>query len=432
MLYRCNENRNMLFMSNVIRHSSLRATAIFGLFSLSGFTGLVLQVLWMRELSLLFGSTAQAAAATLAAFFLGLAAGSAYWGRRSCRIPRPLRAYGLLEAGVAVGAIAYFFVLDAFAAFYGVLYNQFELANPGLLLAIKLLLSVLVVSPAAFCMGGTLPVLSAWLVGDPPTLGARLGSTLGRRVPLLYGVNTAGAALGALCAAFVLPQILGYDLTYALAVALVALVACAAWWIGGRGPDRMPAATKPVPTNSPRRAAGISAAVPSSWLHALAFLSGFVTLGLEVLWTRMFAQVLQNSVYSYAVILVTFLLALALGSFVAGWIARRRIPTSATLSLLLVGAALLVASTPLVFYQITEGLSFLGRTEGWGDYLRTLFTTAALVLGLPTLILGVLFPYLWKAAESGADSPGETVGRLLALNTLGAIILKRAVAACPK
>ncbi len=393
---------------------TLRTPAVFGLFFLSGFTGLVLQVLWMRELSLLFGSTAHAAAATLAAFFLGLAAGSAYWGRRSCQVARPLRAYGLLEAGVAVGALAYFFLLDAFHAYYGILYTRLALVQPELLLAIKLLLSVLLLSPAAFFMGGTLPVLSAWLVRHP--------SALGRRVPLLYGVNTAGAALGTLCAAFLLPRLLGYDLTYAFAVALAALVACAAWWIGGRGPDRTLGAKELGPNDSAHRAVRASAPISASWLHALAFLSGFVTLGLEVLWTRMFAQVLQNSVYSYATILIIFLLALAAGSFLAAWIARLRAPTVAILWLLLVGSALLVALTPQLFYRITDGLTYLGTGEDWGDYLRTLFATAALVLAAPTLILGMLFPYLWKVAESGAESAGETVGRLLALNTVGAIM----------
>ena len=49
------------------------------LFFLSGAAALVYEVLWMKQLSLLFGNSAQAAAATLAAFFTGIAAGNAYW-----------------------------------------------------------------------------------------------------------------------------------------------------------------------------------------------------------------------------------------------------------------------------------------------------------------------------------------------------------------
>ena len=60
------------------------------LFFLSGWAALVYQVLWMKELSLLFGNSSQAAAATLAAFFTGIAAGNAYWGCRVSKLTRPL------------------------------------------------------------------------------------------------------------------------------------------------------------------------------------------------------------------------------------------------------------------------------------------------------------------------------------------------------
>jgi len=53
-----------------------RRALVFLLFFASGFAGLVYQVLWMRELGRLFGNGAQAVATTLAAFFLGVAAGS--------------------------------------------------------------------------------------------------------------------------------------------------------------------------------------------------------------------------------------------------------------------------------------------------------------------------------------------------------------------
>jgi spermidine synthase len=150
---------------------------VFGLFFLSGLCALLLQVLWMRGLGLLFGVTAHAAAATLAAFFLGLAAGSAYWGRRSDGLKRPLRAYALLEAGVLTASLAYFLLTPAFASVYGLLYDRLASTEPWLLVLVKLVLALVLLSPAAFFMGGTLPVLSAWLVGHP--------AALGRLVPLL-------------------------------------------------------------------------------------------------------------------------------------------------------------------------------------------------------------------------------------------------------
>jgi spermidine synthase len=127
---------------------------VFLLFFASGFSALLVQVVWMRELGLLFGVTAQAAAATLAAFFLGLALGSAYWGRRADRFARPLRVYALLEAGVLLAALSYFLLAPAFASLYRSLYDQPALAEPALPVLIKLLLTLALLSPAAFFMGG--------------------------------------------------------------------------------------------------------------------------------------------------------------------------------------------------------------------------------------------------------------------------------------
>ena len=61
-----------------------------GLFFVSGFASLTYQVLWQRELGLLFGNTTQATSTALAVFFLGLAAGSWWIGRRSAHIEKPL------------------------------------------------------------------------------------------------------------------------------------------------------------------------------------------------------------------------------------------------------------------------------------------------------------------------------------------------------
>ncbi|MFM7183124.1 MAG: spermidine synthase, partial [Verrucomicrobiales bacterium] len=70
----------------------------------SGFAGLVYQLLWMKQLGLLFGSTSQAAAVTLAAFFAGLSAGSWWRGKRVSGVARPLRLYAWLEFGIAISA----------------------------------------------------------------------------------------------------------------------------------------------------------------------------------------------------------------------------------------------------------------------------------------------------------------------------------------
>src|SRR6185295_51946 len=72
------------------------------LFFVSGFIGLVYEVIWAKYLALLLGSTAYAQVGVLAVFMGGLAAGSIVWGSIVDRAARPLAIYGALEIGIGV------------------------------------------------------------------------------------------------------------------------------------------------------------------------------------------------------------------------------------------------------------------------------------------------------------------------------------------
>lgn len=393
---------------NPINRSPGPALAVVSvLFVGSGFAGLVFQVLWMRELALLFGNTAQAAAATLASFFLGLAAGGAVWGRYTRRLANPLRTYAALEAAVAATALLFLALGPLFAWLYAQAYDQL-LQWPSLGLALKLTLSVLLLFPAAFFMGGTLPVLSEHLARHPGHLSGRIAG--------LYGANTLGAAAGVLAAGFVLPQALGYAASYQLNLALVAVLAACAWLLGAR-------AQPATPGEQPRpQPAGLDAAVLDRRAAlALAAVSGFGMLALEVLWSRMFEQVLQNSVYTFAAVLAVFLGGLGIAALLASALARSRLPAAPVLWGLLLAGGLLTASTPLVFHHLTDGLGYLAADGSWSGYVITVLLSAALVMLPAILVLGAVFPYLVKALAPTAANAGALVGQLVAANTLGAI-----------
>jgi len=388
--------------SEADRRRVLAAVLLPGLAFASGASALLYQLLWMRTFSLLLGNGAQAAAATLAAFFLGLGLGSRVLGRRLSGTGNPLRALAILEAGIAAGAIWFTLLAPAL----GGLALAAEQPGPvAALLAtlVRLGLATLAVLPAAFCMGGTLPVL-----GEAVTAGM---AGLGHRVALVYGVNTLGAALGAALGAFVLLPVLGHRGTLGVALAVTASVALLAWRAGhGRTVTRArPAAAAPARWR------------PSRLLAAAAGVSGLAALGLEVLWTRMFAQVFHNSVYSFGIVLVTFLLALGAGALVARGLARRELRPPAVLRALWTVSGVLVAASPFVFHRVTAGLGYVGHELGFAGYLGELFGVAALVLLAPVAALGTIFPYLWRLAEREAQRAGETVGDLAALNVAGAV-----------
>jgi spermidine synthase len=376
---------------------------IVALIFASGFAGLVYQVLWMKQLGLLFGNTSHAAAATLAAFFAGLGAGSWWWGRRVAKVVRPLRLVAWLEFGIATAALTYFGVLKLFHAIYPSLYGS--VAGAGWMLVVKFALALLLVFPAAFFMGGTVPAIAQAAIRNPDRLG-RTGA-------MLYGVNTLGAALGVAVAAFMLVPTLGFSTTYSISVLISVAVGVVAW--------RLPAC-EVLPPRKKSDPSDVSVPMRERMAVAgLCFFSGFVLLALEVVWTRIFAQVHENSVYSYAIILIVVLVGLAAGAGISSVVARFATRPWVALGVMtLLGGGLLVLG-PSMLMNVTDGLRPVDSLEPWGDYVRGLFGTAFRGVGFVVVALGMVFPFLMKLAERGDAAPGWKLGRLLAINTAGAI-----------
>ena len=393
-----------------------RLSIVLALFFVSGLAALIYQVLWIKELSLLFGNSAQATAATLTAFFTGIAAGNAYWGRRASTLTRPLLSYGVLELCVTFSAILYFVVYFAYDSVYPVLFSVFE--NAPLIFALaKFALALLLFFPAAFFMGGTLPVMTQYLV--------RNRETLGKRASTLYAINTFGAASGAIAAGFYLPRALGIDVSYFLAMTATLLVGIVAIVLGRNTTMQETESHLTDSKNNNKinkKDQNGRDMISSQMLSVLALLSGFASLALQVLWVRMFAQVLHNSVYSYSAILSVFLIALALGGAITRQLASRQIDVNWFLPVLLSLAALLVGASPVLFHFLTNGIAYFGSDESFIEYLLQIFLLTATVIGPPTIVIGILLPYLFRLAENSHRGPGETVGRLVTINTIGAII----------
>ncbi|MDX1681806.1 MAG: fused MFS/spermidine synthase [Phycisphaeraceae bacterium] len=389
---------------------------------LSGAAGLVYQVLWMRQLGLLFGNTAEAASVTLAAFFAGLALGSHFWGGRVSRSAHPLRLYAWLEVGIAVTALVYYGTLSLFYAAYPYFYQSVATPEgPGLAaLGLKLGIAAVLIFPPAFCMGGTLPAVGQLLI--------RRRSAFGPISALVYGVNTLGAAVGVIITVFALVPWLGFNASYAVAIVMSLGVGGAAWWLAS-SEDRPPVegdlpSTAEAESEAPAEGeAGLFTGTRGRWLIGLlCFGSGFGVLALEVVWTRLLAQVHENSVYGFAIVLAVVLVGLALGAGWSAMLARRNRTPASTLSflVLLAGAALVMA--PSLFMTATNGLEPLSKLESWSQHLGRTIGLGLMAIGPVVFLLGTVFPFIMKVEERYADRPGRALGRLLAVNTLGAIL----------
>ena len=175
--------------------------AILAIFVVSGAAGLVYEIVWSRQLVLVFGNTTQAVSAILAGFFGGMAIGSVVGGRLADRVRSPLRLYGLIELVLVVVVLVTPLTFGVIRSLYGEVAVGLEGA-PQLLAVLRLGLALLALAPATVLMGATLPTLTRYLSAD-----AHLSESFGR----LYAANTIGAILGTFGAGLVLIEVLGLE-----------------------------------------------------------------------------------------------------------------------------------------------------------------------------------------------------------------------------
>jgi spermidine synthase len=381
---------------------------LHALFFVSGALGLAYEVLWMRRFSSLFGSTALAAAATLSAFFLGTSAGSFALGARSREWARPLRAFGFLEIGVGLGALLVGPILGLYALVYPGLYSQLSHSPEAFALA-KLALAVLAVGVPTFFMGGTLPTLGQRVAPSGRRLGVSVGS--------LYAVNVLGAAAGALAVPFGLLPWLGVRgaercvVSGSLSVGLAAVALAARSAPSGGGAAER---GKPGEQATDRRSSAALVLPLAAW-------SGLATLGLEALWTRMLSLVHESSVYAFAVVVVVFLTGLAGGAALARLALGRGGDPRRLLGWSWSAAGVLTVVSPRLFFDLTDGLRFLATSDGVAPAGRLLLVASAVLLPAGTA-LGTALPLLMEMAGGEGRSAGPLLGRLLGVDTAGAIV----------
>src|SRR5438477_9183424 len=171
------------------------------LFFLSGATGLVYELLWVRVLYQSFGSTIQSVTTVVAAYMGGLGLGAWLVGRITDRSPRPAVLYGKLEIAIGVFGIISPLVLGLAHWIYLGTAGALALGSAASV-ALRFGLAALVLLIPTTLMGGTLPALTKGFMGVERD---RLQTSLGR----LYALNTLGAVVGTALAGFFLIERVG-------------------------------------------------------------------------------------------------------------------------------------------------------------------------------------------------------------------------------
>lgn len=381
------------------------------LFALSGFSGLVYQVVWARKLQLAFGVNLFAVAAVLAAYFLGMALGSWLGGKLADRSLRPLVGYALIEIGIGITALLLTpFVdrLDIVLQPFGALLNN----HFYLLQAARFLLTLAVLIVPTTLLGATVPFMNRGLVSRDAHVGDRIAS--------LYAANTLGAVAGVLVSGFYLIERIGLTHTVQAAAAVSVLVGVSAGWAGKRRCSAPPD-DAPNPASDP-----VDTARSARILLPLMGLSGALGLSLEVLWTRLLIQGIGSTAYVFTVVLALFLVGIALGSYLV----RRRVDRWKDLFSALALTQSLAALFTLAGVPVLNWImpAMVSAVMGWlGLGLEQAFFQAWVLWAggalLPaTVALGAAVPVAARLLSPSRHAVGRNMGRLYAVNTYGGVV----------
>jgi spermidine synthase len=384
-------------------------------FFFSGAAGLIYQVVWTRMLTQIFGNTTYAIATVLAAFMAGLAIGSYLFGQIADRGKNDFLLYGLLEAGVGIYGFAVPWLFAMAQKIYGPIFGLNETYPFIFNLVLFCLSFVLLVFPTLL-MGATLPVLSRFYV--------RSFAQFGRRVGDLYATNTMGAVIGCAAAGFFLIPTLGMRATVFVAAGVNLLIALLILIVDRLRRKELEPLWQVAAEERPANEAEASP-LWLPWILLISFgLSGFASLVYENAWTRALTLVIGSSIYSFTTMLVTFLIGLALGGFLYARFFGEREARLSTFGLIELYVGLAAAATIPLFERLP--LIFVRLLQGFGDtftvFLYLQMFLSALVMFVPTVLLGMTFPLVARLFTQSLYRVGSGVGNSYAANTIGAVL----------
>jgi len=435
---------------------------VFVLFFTSGFAALLYQVIWQRVLAIFSGADVYSVTIIVAAFMAGLGCGSLAGGyiadRSSTR--RRIVLFALSELAIAL------FAFISKWLYYDVLYLQLNhLARSPIVLAGVLFVSLLW---PTFFMGMSLPLLARTLTRRVEGAAQMVGS--------LYAFNTLGAAVGALLTVWLFTRTLGFEVTVQLGAILNIFAALGALAVAPYFLQQPQEVTTDTPTDdaapvgeqtdtesdqskiqTPRGHPKSKIETPlfpvSVWI-AIYGVSGFVALSLEILWFRLLGVMVKSTAFTFGNLLAIFLAGLAVGTFWGiKWADRSRhaariflglqagITLYAAASLALLVASLGnagIAESLYSYFNDYDAIDIGGALASVGSYLsgqyqvdvgpqaatfvNLYFVLPMLLIGPPTLMMGLSFPFLQKVVQRDVAVLGRRVGWLQTANIFGSML----------
>jgi len=413
-------------------HSSKRFAyrTILVAFFLSGFTAILYQVIWQRMLGFFSGVDLYSATIIIASYMAGLGLGSLVGGHVADRLSPSKNILLFAITQVAVGC----FALLSTGFYYDFLYSRHpELSDTTWILALVLFVSLVV---PTFLMGLSLPCLSKALIRTIDNAAERIGG--------LYGINTLGAAFGALTTTWVFMRIMSFEHILFLGAIVNIVVALGAVFVVYKGfhsvREKQPFNTANTPCD--RGISGDKREKSLTFIEwvCLTFMSGFVALSLEIIWLRIVGIIFKDTSVTFGTLVGIDLLGLAFGTLL-GILTVSKTPNP-TKRYFIFQIAICVYSV-LVLVMLIAFIRFAPQAAIFRSYLGSpdvlsafrlpirvdngtlwisLYVLLPIVLvGPPTVLMGLSFLYLQKAVQRDVVFLGRKLGVLQTVNMMGSM-----------
>ena len=382
----------------------------------SGVAALIYEVSWAKMLALTFGRSTLAVTAVVGGFMVGMGIGAWLYHKAQGKRINAVKLYAVLEIGIALVTALLTPVFAALPEFFA---STASFVPAGLMMDIfrTIFVVAILLVPAAL-MGATFPALCSILIRSREGVSRHLGP--------IYGMNTVGAALGAMIAGFVLMEWTGLQGSVRIANSINLTIGLLAWLLSTRVTSRplhqvtdLDDADAALPTELSTRVTGI-----------VLFISGFATLAYEIVWFRALRYLFGISSYALTVMLVVFLIGLGVGGVLAGRVRERHAPARllgysqlgiACFAMAAMAAEFLLLTSPDLLARVS--VFAIGASDLEWQWRMLLAVLIALLIMLPaTLLMGLSFPIASRLFLGDVRRVGERVGAAYLLANLGSVI----------
>ncbi|MDP4039796.1 MAG: fused MFS/spermidine synthase, partial [Candidatus Pacearchaeota archaeon] len=347
---------------------------LLGFAFFSGFAALLYEIIWLREMHLIFGVSFYALSTVFSAFLGGLVLGSYFSGRfidKFTSLKKIAGIYGFVELFIGVGALMVPLLLDGLTPSLSFFHNL----NINLFMFnfIRFILAGFVLLIPTFFIGATFPIILR--------LYTETRGEIKEGISLLYFINTLGGVFGVIIAGFFLIRFFGMRFTLYLGVLINLIIMGFAFRISKNyGEEKIE--DYGVPDSDKEEYSK-----KIKFVLFLFFISGFTALAYEVIWGRLLVLYLYGTTYAASALLIIFLLGISLGSLIySRFFKNTNLKHFAYLEIVIAFFSVL----GLYIYPIFPKVQVLG----FGTSFGVLFLITSVLIFIPTLCFGIVFPLI--------------------------------------